>query len=139
MKILVADDDIVYRTLMEGLLSQWGYDVAVAPNGLEAWEVIKSDEPPNIAIVDWMMPEMDGFELCRKVREDHTIQNLYLLLFTGSYKKQEIIKVLVVGADDYLIKPFEQLDLKMRLRAASRIIELQEEVERLKRSSKPAA
>jgi len=139
MKILVADDDIVYRALMEGLLSQWGYEVAVASNGLEAWEVIKSDEPPSIAVVDWMMPKMDGFDLCRKVREDHTIKNLYLLLFTGSYKKEEIIKVLVAGADDYLIKPFEPLDLKIRIRAACRILDLQAEVDRLRHTSKPAA
>ncbi len=125
MKILIADDDPVYRSLLESMLKQWGYEVIVACDGKEAMEVLSQPDAPMLVIIDWMMPEMDGFEVCRQVRQLRPESNCYIILLTGSRQKEEIIKVLVAGADDYLLKPFDPLDLKIHLRAARRIIDLQ--------------
>jgi DNA-binding response OmpR family regulator len=125
MKILVADDDAVYRSLLERMLKQWDYEVVIASDGQEALEVLQGPAPPRLVILDWMMPQMDGFEVCRRIRQTHPESDYYIILLTGSRQKEEIIKALVAGADDYLLKPFDPLDLKIRLRAARRILDLQ--------------
>ena len=138
MQILVADDDPVYRSLLKDLLTQWHFDVVLACNGLEAWEVMQRDDAPRLAIIDWMMPEMDGFELARAIRDKESDNHTYTILITGSRKKDEVMKVLVCGADDYLIKPFDPMDLKIHLRIASRFIHLQEELNDLKKTHRQA-
>lgn len=125
MKILIADDDPVYRSLLERMLKQWDYEPVVVSDGLEAMAVLRAPDAPKLVILDWMMPQMDGFEVCRQVRQLYPDANYYIILLTGSRQKEEIIKVLVAGADDYLLKPFDPLDLKIRLRAARRILDLQ--------------
>ena len=130
MQILIADDDPVYRTLVESLLVEWGYEVALACDGNEAWEILQRSEAPELVILDWMMPGIDGFEICQRVRQADLPREVYIILMTGTSRKEDIIKVLVAGADDYLIKPFEPLDLKIRLRAARRILDLQAELAR---------
>ena len=134
MRVLIADDDPVYRGLLEELLKQYDFDVVSVPNGLEAWEAIQHDETIKLVILDWMMPEMDGYEVCRRIREAGTRQDTYVILVTGSQLKDEIIKILVAGADDYIIKPFEPLDLKIHLRAAMRIIDLEAEAAELRKA-----
>ncbi len=128
MQVLVADDDPVYRTLLKEMLSGWDYEVVLACDGQEAWEALQQENPAHLIILDWLMPVMDGFELCKKIRAGRMSDHTYILLMTSSNQKEEIIKVLVAGADDYLIKPFEPLDLKIRLRTAQRILDLQEEL-----------
>ena len=125
MKILVADDDTIYRDLLERMLVQWDYEVVTTCDGQEAMDVLSGSDPPRVVILDWMMPRVDGFEVCRRVRQLDGGGDFYIILLTGSRLKEEIIKVLVAGADDYLLKPFDPLDLKIRLRAARRILELQ--------------
>jgi DNA-binding response OmpR family regulator len=125
MKILIADDDAVYRSLLERMLKQWEYEVIVTCDGQEALDVLHGPDPPKLLIVDWMMPHVDGFEVCRRIRQESPESDFYIILLTGSRMKEEIIKALVAGADDYLLKPFDPLDLKIRLRAARRIIDLQ--------------
>lgn len=125
MKVLIADDDAVYRSLMERMLTQWDHQVVMACDGQEALDVMRGSDPPRLVILDWMMPRMDGFEVCRQVRQMDTEGNFYIILLTGSRQKEEIIKVLVAGADDYLLKPFDPLDLKIRLRVGKRILDLQ--------------
>lgn len=132
MRALIADDDPVYQELLRSLLSQWEYDVVVACDGNEAWELLQSEDRPKLAIIDWMMPGLDGFDLCRKIRQSSRGEDLYVLFLTGSMRKKEIIKALVAGVDDYLIKPFEPLDLKTRLLAARRILDLRREVAELR-------
>ena len=134
MQVLVADDDPVYRTLLHDLLTKWHCDVVLAANGREALEILARDNAPKLAIIDWMMPEMDGFEVTRTVRNEKPNEAVYILLITGSRNKEEVMKVLVCGADDYLIKPFDPVDLKIHLRSAMRVIHLQEELAELKRS-----
>lgn len=133
MQVLVADDDPVYRTLLDELFGEWGFDVVLAADGQEAWEILQGADPPKLLVLDWMMPRMDGFEVCKRIRNETRNKNTYVLVMTGSRKKAEIMKVVVAGADDYLIKPFDPVDLKIHLRSAMRVITLQEELDELVR------
>ena len=133
MQVLVADDDPVYRTLLNELFGEWGFDVTLAADGQEAWEILQGADPPKLIVLDWMMPRMDGFEVCKRIRSETRSKNTYVLMMTGSRKKAEIMKAVVAGADDYLIKPFDPVDLKIHLRSAMRVITLQEQVDELMR------
>jgi len=131
MHVLIADDDPVYRQLMEDLLRQWGIRTTVVSDGDEAWTAIQRDWTLDVAILDWMMPGMDGYEVCRRIKEDKS-REVYIILITGSRLKDEIIKVLVAGADDYILKPFEALDLKVRFRNTMTILALRSEIAELR-------
>lgn len=128
MKVLIAEDDVVSRRLLEAMLTRWGYEVAVTRDGVEAWEVLQRTDTPPIAILDWMMPRMDGVEVCRKVRQRGQEPYIYLLLLTTKGRKENIIQGLDAGADDYLSKPFDPHELQVRLRTGKRIITLQAEL-----------
>jgi diguanylate cyclase (GGDEF)-like protein len=128
MKILVADDDSVIRCSIEGLLSKWGYDLVVATNGDEAWGILQREDSPRLALLDWMMPGMNGPTVCRSVRTLNAVPYTYLILLTGRGGKEDIVSGLEAGADDYLTKPFNAYELKARLRTGERILELQEEL-----------
>lgn len=129
MKILVADDDPVNRRLLEILLSKWGFDVMVASDGNEAWRALQNPAHPRIAILDWMMPGMDGVEVCSKIREDKTRAPMYLLLLTAKQATEDANGRFESVADDYLAKPYAAHELKARLRAARRILELEDQIE----------
>lgn len=131
MYVLIADDDPVYRTILKELLTGWDFEVTVVTNGREALDAIRGDPAIRLAVLDWMMPEVNGFEVCRRLKQDDA-RDIYVILVTGSRNRKQIIRVLVAGADDYLLKPFESMDLKIRLRGALRIIELENEVWRLR-------
>src|SRR5713226_5274467 len=131
MRILIADDSIVSRHLLDATLRKWGYEVVVACDGLEAWEVLQSEGAPRLAILDWVMPGLTGPEVCKRVREvsaDKETRYTYLLLLTSKSQREDIIEGMESGADDYLTKPFDQHELKVRLRPGTRIIELQHEL-----------
>ena len=125
MRVLIAEDDPVSRRLLQALLSKWGYDVTVATDGTEAWEVLQQEATPRLAIIDWMMPGMDGVEVCRKVRAREEAPYVYLILLTAKSQKEDIIRGIGAGADDYVTKPFDANELNARLRAARRILDLQ--------------
>jgi diguanylate cyclase (GGDEF)-like protein len=128
MKILIAEDDNVSRRLLEVTLRKWGYDVVVCPDGVSAWEVLQQPDAPHLAILDWMMPTMDGLEVCRRVRQHTSDSYVYLILLTARSQKEDLITGLEAGADDYLTKPFDAQELRMRLRAGQRILNLLEEL-----------
>ncbi len=128
MKILIAEDNAVSRRLLETCLTKWGYEVISAKDGGEAWEALQKEDSPRLAILDWMMPKMDGIQVCRKVRKGLQEPYVYILLLTAKDEKSDLVRAMEAGADDYLTKPFEPDELKVRLRAGRRIIELQEEV-----------
>ncbi|HTS78781.1 MAG TPA: diguanylate cyclase [Bryobacteraceae bacterium] len=130
MRILIADDSIVSRHLLEATLRKWGYEVTVACDGVEAWNVLHAAEGPMIAILDWVMPGLTGPEVCRRVREreKETETYTYLLLLTSKSLREDLIEGMESGADDYITKPFDQHELKVRLRAGTRIIHLQREL-----------
>ncbi|HEY3440410.1 MAG TPA: diguanylate cyclase [Paludibaculum sp.] len=128
MKILVADDSLVMRRLLESIVDGWGYEVLSARDGGEAWAVLSQPDAPQIAILDWMMPVYTGLELCAKVRELHRKSYTYIILLTSRGLRQDIVEGLSAGADDYVVKPFEKQELEVRLRAGRRIIDLQAEL-----------
>ena len=130
MRILIADDSIVSRHLLDATLRKWGYEVVVACDGLEAWNVLQREDAPKLAILDWVMPGMTGPEVCSKVREQSKQRDTYtyILLLTSKSLKEDLIEGMEAGADDYVTKPFDQHELKVRLRAGTRIIDLQREL-----------
>jgi diguanylate cyclase (GGDEF)-like protein len=130
MRVLIADDSIVSRHLLDATLRKWGYQVVVACDGNEAWAVLQSEDAPEIAILDWVMPGLTGPEVCRKVRANAKEKDIYtyILLLTSKSQREDLIEGMESGADDYLTKPFDQHELKVRLRPGTRIIELQHEL-----------
>ncbi len=128
MKILIADDDFTSRTMLAGILKKRGYDVQETINGVEAWEILRKNEAPLLAIIDWTMPEMDGLEVVRRVRSLKTEQPPYIIMLTARGNKGDIIAGLDTGANEYLIKPFDSGELLARIGVGKRILELQAEV-----------
>ena len=125
MRILIADDSLVSRHLLEATLKNWGYDVVVACDGTEAWSVLLREDAPALAILDWMMPGLTGPEVCRLVRQKAKEPYTYILLLTSKSQKEDVVAGMDSGSDDYITKPFDQHELKVRLRAGMRILDLQ--------------
>jgi diguanylate cyclase (GGDEF)-like protein len=125
MRILIAEDGPVSRRLLEAALIKWGYDLVIARNGAEAWDVLKREGAPQLAILDWMMPELDGLEVCRRVREAAQSSPTYIILLTAKNSREDAALGLQAGADDYLTKPFNRAELRARLQIGVRVIELQ--------------
>lgn len=136
MKILVADDDPVNRRLLEILLNKWGFEVSVASDGEEAWRALQNPAHPRIAILDWMMPGMDGVQVCQKIRDDAALPSMYVLLLTAKQATEGANGRFESVADDYLSKPYAAHELKARLRAAKRIIELEDQIEAARKNIK---
>jgi two-component system, cell cycle response regulator len=128
LHVLVAEDDPIFRHLLESWLQNWSYRVTTVENGTDAWEVLSQPKAPDLLILDWMMPGIDGPELCRRLRARQCEQYQYVLLLTGKDDKQDIVSGLNAGADDYLTKPFDIDELRARLRAGKRILSLQHEL-----------
>jgi two-component system, cell cycle response regulator len=126
--VLVAEDDPVSRRILEVRLRQWGYQVTAIDNGFKALEVFETDEAPELLLLDWMMPGIDGVELCRRIRAMNKPVYPYILLLTARDAKQDLVMGLEAGADDYLTKPFNAEELRARLRAGDRILALQREL-----------
>ncbi len=128
MRILIAEDDAVSRRLLETALSKWGYEPIVTTDGLQALEILVQPGAPSLAVLDWMMPGMDGAEVCRRVRSQGADRLLYIILLTAKARKQDIVQGLTAGADDYIIKPFDRAELKARISTGERILRLQAEL-----------
>ncbi len=124
-RILIAEDHYVSRHLLERNLANWGFQVSSAEDGEAALRMLESEDPPAIAIVDWMMPKMDGLEVCRRVRAMKGRPYLYLLLLTAKSQKEEVAAGLEAGADDYVIKPFDPDELRARLKVGQRVVQLE--------------
>jgi two-component system, cell cycle response regulator len=125
MKVLIADDSATSRAMLRKSLARWGYEVVMEENGAEAWDILEKPDAPPMAILDWVMPHLTGPDVCKKVRENRREPYTYILLLTSKDSKDETIEGLEAGADDYIIKPFDQQELSVRLRAGKRIIDLQ--------------
>ena len=125
MRVLIAEDDRVSRRLLERKLASWGYEVVSCTNGAEAWQELHTRNAPNLAILNWMMPGIDGIDLCREIRKQRRQAYIYIILLTGRDRKKDIIEGIGAGADDYVTKPFNPHELKVRLRAGTRILEMQ--------------
>ena len=125
MRILIAEDDPVSRRILEGTLLNWGYDVLVTRDGAAAWAALQGPDPPSLGILDIMMPEMDGLEVCRSVRQLSATIPPYLILLTAMTRKEDVVKGINAGANDYLTKPFHRDELKVRVGVGVQIVELQ--------------
>lgn len=125
MQVLIADDDVVSRRMLARTLESWHYEVIPACDGNEAWRLLQRDDAPQLAILDWMMPGMTGPAVCGELRRRRREVYTYVLLLTARTEKQALIEGMESGADDYITKPFDAQELKVRLRAGLRILELQ--------------
>jgi two-component system cell cycle response regulator len=128
MKILIAEDESAFRNLLEEILVIWGYEVVVARDGNEAYRILQSENAPKLAILDWKMPGIEGVEICRRIRNNPAEFYTYIILLTSQQRDEDIVNGMEAGADDYIIKPFKHNELRVRLRAGRRIIELQDEL-----------
>jgi two-component system cell cycle response regulator len=126
VKVLIAEDDAVNRRLLESLISRWGYEAVTALDGSRGWEILQRKDAPRLAILDWMMPGMDGVDICRAVRGRRAAGYTYMLLLTSRDGRQDVLEGLEAGADDYLTKPFHPDELRARLRAGKRILDLED-------------
>jgi two-component system, cell cycle response regulator len=123
--ILIAEDDFTSRTMVAAVLRKDGHEVLEVKNGAEAWQVLQQADAPKLAIIDWMMPEMDGLDLVRRVRSLPTDQPPYLIMLTSKGEKADIIAGLDAGANDYLGKPFDAGELRARVKVGFRMVEMQ--------------
>jgi diguanylate cyclase (GGDEF)-like protein len=128
LKLLVAEDNPVFQSMLRSMLTRWGYDVIMAHDGLEAWELLESRNPPRLAVLDWMMPGIDGVEICRRLRAAPREPYIYVVLLTARTGASDLVDGMDAGADDYLTKPIKSHELRVRLRAGRRILELQEQL-----------
>jgi DNA-binding response OmpR family regulator len=128
MKILIAEDDPVSRTVLTRMLEKWGHEVVTTFDGRAAWEVLEREDAPKVAILDWMMPEMDGLDVCRHVRTLDRPEPTYLILLTAKDQIGDIVEGLDSGANDYLIKPYDWRELQSRLRVGERMVLLQHDL-----------
>lgn len=126
MKILIADDDAVSRKIMERMLQQIGYEVEVAANGHDALERLLADDGPRLALLDWMMPGLDGPQVCRRLRASSGRPYVYVTLLTSRDSSEDLVAGLEAGADDYLVKPSKPAEIKARLRTGHRILRLED-------------
>jgi two-component system, cell cycle response regulator len=124
--ILIAEDDPVSRRVLESFLTKWGFEVIIATNGNDALAILEKHLSPRLALLDWMMPGMEGVQVCKRLRENVTRPYTYVLLLTARDGKEDLLKGLQMGADDYLTKPFDSQELRARLHVGERILELQD-------------
>lgn len=128
MKVLIADDDPISRHMLERLLERWGYEVVVAKDGDAASQILASPDSPKLAVLDWIMPGLDGIQLCRKIRHGKSEPYTYILMCTVKNKQKDIVAGLEAGADDYVTKPYDPAELRLRLRTGKRILYLQDQL-----------
>ncbi|HVB36141.1 MAG TPA: diguanylate cyclase [Candidatus Acidoferrales bacterium] len=128
MKVLIAEDDPVSRRLLEAFLRKWGYAVVAVAKGDDAWALLDAEDPPRLAILDWMMPGIEGIEICRRIREKSERPYTFIILLTARGQKQSLLAGLKAGADDYLSKPFDAEELRARLQVGERILKVQDEL-----------
>ncbi len=125
MEILIAEDDAVSRRVLELCLIRWGYEPVLATNGVEAFQILTGENPPAVAILDWMMPGMDGIELCQEIRAKQADHPLHIILLTARNSTADIVVGLEAGADDFISKPFAREELRARIQVGVRLAELQ--------------
>jgi two-component system, cell cycle response regulator len=127
-RVLIAEDDPVSCHLLKSFLVKWDYDVAVVTDGMAALKILEADDTPRLAVLDWMMPGMEGVQICQRIRERKNRPYVYVLLLTARSEKRDLLRGLELGADDYLTKPFDSEELRARLLVGERILTLQDDL-----------
>lgn len=128
MKILIADDDPISVLYLQDMLGEWGYEVVVAGDGVSACDILRQEDGPVLAVLDWMMPGMDGIDVCRAIRDSVKDRYVYMIMLTTRTETEFIVAAMNAGADDYIGKPFNSEEMQVRLRAGRRIAELEQEL-----------
>ena len=126
MKLLIAEDDALSRRILQSLVQNWGYEPQFANDGLQAWGILSGDNAPPLAILDWVMPGLDGIEVCRQLRALKKPTYTYIIMLTAKNETDDLVRAIDAGADDFVTKPCDQQELRVRLRAGQRIVELEE-------------
>jgi two-component system cell cycle response regulator len=125
MRAVIADDDPVTTAILSNALRRWHIDATSAPDGTQAWELLETSPAPELAIIDWMMPGLDGIEICRRIRQEPRLAGMYVLLLTGRGSRDDLVAGLDAGADDYMIKPIDAEELRARVQVGVRVASLQ--------------
>jgi two-component system, cell cycle response regulator len=129
MRILLAEDSPIYQQLIGSYLKQWGFEIVLARDGVEAWKLLKEPGAPTMALLDWVLPNMDGVELCRKIRgRGPNEAYVYTVLLTAKNDRKDLVRAMEAGADDYLVKPFDADELRARLFAGKRLLDLHKQL-----------
>ncbi|MFH1569868.1 MAG: response regulator [Gemmatimonadota bacterium] len=128
MRILIAEDEASSRFLLQRTLTQWGHQVVTAADGVAAWEALQQPDPPRLMVLDWMMPGLDGIEVCRRVRAAAGLRELYIIMITARDSEDDIVAGLNAGANDYLSKPLHRRELRARIDVGQRVLGLQAEL-----------
>jgi len=127
MRMMLAEDDPVFQRLLTKTLTKWGFEVLLARDGNQAWQIMQAEDAPRLAVMDWMMPEMDGVEVARRIRRLNRGENRpYLIILTSMDDIEKLVTALEAGADDYITKPFNPPELKARVQVGQRILKLQD-------------
>jgi len=126
MRVLIAEDAMTSRIVLEEWVATWGYEPVSVPDGLAAWHILQADDAPRLILLDWMMPNMDGLELCKKVKQEQSHTSTYIILLTSKNSKEDIVTGLDAGADDFISKPVQPEELRSRLNVGSRILGYQQ-------------
>ncbi|ATQ76408.1 diguanylate cyclase response regulator [Massilia violaceinigra] len=130
MKVLVADDDPISVLYLQDVLSEWGYEVVVAADGLTAEAILREEDGPLLAVLDWMMPGLDGIDVCHNIRQAGMERYVYMIMLTSRTETEFIVAAMNAGADDYIAKPFIAEEMRVRVRAGRRIVDLEQELRR---------
>ena len=125
MRVLIAEDDTTSRRVLETVLRKWGYEVISVADGEAAWEALRCGDAPRLAILDWMMPGLEGTEVCHRIRQQRGGDATYIILLTVMGHKEDIVAGLDAGANDYITKPFDKDELRARVQVGRRVLELQ--------------
>ncbi len=128
MKLLIAEDSMSMRVMLQVLTNQWGFEAVLAEDGQRAWDMMSADDAPRLVLLDWQMPGLDGLEVCRRIRVGQSEDPPYIILLTGRNETADIITGLEAGANDYITKPFDNGELKARLQVGRRMLELQRQL-----------
>lgn len=129
MKVLIADDDTATRLWLETIVQSWGYEAVTADSGDAAWQLLQADDAPPLVLLDWLMPGIDGIEICRRLKADADKRFSYVVMLTSRSSTSDIVEALNAGADDLVGKPFEPAEMQVRLRVGARILHLQQELQ----------
>lgn len=132
MKLLIADDDVTSRTILNAVCRQWGYAPVLAEDGESAWQILQEEDPPRLLLLDWMMPKLDGLQLCKRIREQETSDPPFIILLTARTETEDIVAALEAQANDHIAKPFDNGELQARLRVGTRMLDLQVELNSIK-------
>lgn len=134
MKVLVAEDDLTSRTILTAILQKWGYEVVSAVDGEQALELLQQADAPRLALLDWSMPGLSGVEVCSSLRQNQDHDSIYIIILTAKSEKKNIVEGLNAGANDYIVKPYDNDELQARMNVGRRMVEIQSELENAKRA-----